>query len=210
MPYFHKTPKWLKRFYPSLIWDYSSKSEKTIYLTFDDGPIPEVTEFVLETLQEFNAHATFFCVGDNISKHPSIAQSIIEQGHTVGNHTYNHIKGWNTKNEAYFENISKCDARIDALGSSKKRLFRPPYGRIGPSQIRHLKNEYEIIMWDVLTGDYNASLTSEGILRNIIKATNPGSIVLFHDSLKAYPRMKKVLPAYLEHFSHRGYAFMAL
>ncbi len=209
MPYIHKTPTWLKKLYPSLTWDYKDRPGNNIYLTFDDGPIPEITEFVLDTLQLFDSTATFFCVGENIHKHPKVAEAILEEGHTIGNHTYNHIKGWGTPNQHYVDNISKCQSAINAIGESGK-LFRPPYGRIGPNQIRQIRDTYEIVMWDVLTGDYNASLSSQEILRSIIKATRPGSIVLFHDSVKAYPRMKEVLPAYMSYFLAQGYSFERL
>lgn len=210
MAYIHKTPGWLKRLYPSLTWDYSDRPEKRIYLTFDDGPIPEVTEFVLKTLDYFEAKATFFCVGDNIIKHQDIARLISGQGHTIGNHTHNHIKGWSTTNPTYYENVGQCEKAIEEIGIASRKLFRPPYGRIGTRQIRQLREEYDIVMWDVLTGDYNASLSPESILKRISAATRPGSIVLFHDSIKAYPRMKAVLPAYLEHFTNQDYTFSSL
>jgi peptidoglycan/xylan/chitin deacetylase (PgdA/CDA1 family) len=210
MVYIHKTPSWLKRLYPSLTWDYSDKSGKQIYLTFDDGPIPEVTEFVLDQLDQYHAKATFFCVGENINKHQSIAGQIVKQGHTLGNHTYNHIKGWNTANTSYYENIELCEKAIVNVGVSSRRLFRPPYGRIGSRQIRTLKQQYDIVMWDILTGDYNASLNPKSILQRITAATRPGAIVLFHDSVKAYPRMKKVLPAYLNYFTDQGYNFCSI
>lgn len=210
MAYIHKTPGWLKRLYPSLTWDYSDRDEKQIYLTFDDGPIPEVTEFVLEQLDRFNAKATFFCVGDNIHKHESIATSIASKGHILGNHTYNHIKGWNTANSKYYENIELCEQAILKAGGRSSRLFRPPYGRIGTKQIMMLREQYNIVMWDVLTGDYNASLSPKSITKHIMAATRPGSIVLFHDSIKAFPRMKEVLPAYLDYFTQEGYSFSAI
>ncbi|MEQ8714657.1 MAG: polysaccharide deacetylase family protein [Cyclobacteriaceae bacterium] len=210
MAYIHKTPTWLKRLYPSLIWDYSDRSDRRIYLTFDDGPIPEVTEFVLETLERYKANATFFCVGDNIVKHPDVANQISDNGHVIGNHTHNHIKGWTTANPAYYQNVAECEAAIESVGISSRRLFRPPYGRIGTRQIRRLKEEYDIVMWDVLSGDYNSSLSHQSILRQITAVTRPGSIVLFHDSIKAFPRMKEVLPAYLKYFTSKGYVFSSL
>ena len=210
MPYIHKTPAWLKYLYPSLTWDRSEHPDKVIYLTFDDGPIPEVTEFVLDTLDHFEAKATFFCVGENIEKHQSVASAVLERGHLIGNHTHNHIKGWNTSNEKYADNIRLCDAAIEGLGISNNNYFRPPYGRIGPGQIKMIKSDYEIVMWDVLTGDYNSALSANAIFKSVTKVTQPGSIVLFHDSIKAYPRMKEVLPDYLSYFSERGYTFKTL
>lgn len=210
MPYIHKTPGWLKSIYPSLIWDFSDRSEKAIYLTFDDGPIPEVTEFVLDQLDQFDAKATFFCVGENIVKHPAVLERIRDEGHSIGNHTHNHIKGWNTTNTIYYENIARCAEVITEAGGSDRRLFRPPYGRIGYRQIKSLRAEYDIIMWDVLTGDYNASLSPSAILTKIKSATMPGSIVLFHDSIKAFPRMREVLPEYLTYFRDKGFRFLAI
>jgi peptidoglycan/xylan/chitin deacetylase (PgdA/CDA1 family) len=193
---------------------------KEIYLTFDDGPIPGPTEFVLDTLKQFNAKATFFCIGENISKHPEIFQQVIIEGHAVGNHTFNHMKGWGTSTEKYVSNVEMCanemSKKLPSLGYQIHQqpgtnfLFRPPYGRIRPKQIKMLKGKYQIVMWDVLTSDYNISQSPEACLKGSIKATRPGSIVVFHDSLKAERNMKYALPRYLEHFVKQGYTFKEL
>lgn len=201
--YFSKNPSILKKLYPSLVWDIKTK-EKVIYLTFDDGPIPEVTPFVLDTLAKFNAKATFFCIGDNVRKHPSIFKMVVDAGHTVGNHTYNHLNGWETGTKEYLKNISLCDQY------TQTKLFRPPYGRISSGQIRAFKKNYpasKIIMWDVLSGDFDIEISSDKCYLNATKKTEPGSIVVFHDSLKAYPRLNLALPRALEHWTKAGYSF---
>jgi peptidoglycan-N-acetylglucosamine deacetylase len=199
----HKTPRVLKWFYPSLVWNIPT-AEKNIYLTFDDGPIPEVTDFVLATLAEYNAKAVFFCVGDNIRKHPEVFERVLQAGHKVGNHTHNHLKGWKTQDQPYIDNVAECEA---CIGKHTSNLFRPPYGRIKRSQIKALKSQYKIVMWDVLSADYEKFLSKESCLEGSIRATRPGSIVLFHDHLKTYEKIQYVLPRYLEHFSKLGYRF---
>ncbi|HUH32451.1 MAG TPA: polysaccharide deacetylase family protein, partial [Daejeonella sp.] len=169
--YIAKSPFWLQWFYPSAIW-HKSRKEKSIYLTFDDGPIPVVTPFVLNTLKSFNAKATFFCIGDNVKKHPEIYQQVLDEGHSVGNHTYNHLKGWNTDDVIYLENVSECAKLV------KSNLFRPPYGRASRSQISNLKSQYSIVMWDVLSGDFDTSITPEKCLKNVISHTENGSIIV--------------------------------
>lgn len=208
--YWHKTPYWLKAFYPGLTW-HKSRHEKKLYLTFDDGPIPIVTEYVLEQLQKYGAKATFFCVGDNIAKHPYVFLKIVDQGHRIGNHTFNHIKGWKTKDETYYENIEQCDEiLVKSYKHNDHPIFRPPYGKITKNQVRHLKSRYEIIMWDVLSGDFDAKLNPETCLKKTIEATRNGSIVVFHDSFKAEKTLRHCLPRYLSHFKEKGYTFEAL
>lgn len=208
--YWHQTPYWLKAIYPGLSW-HKSRKEKKLYLTFDDGPIPIVTEFVLEQLQQYEAKATFFCVGDNIAKHPFVFQKVVNQGHSVGNHTFNHINGWRSQDEAYCRNIEQCQTIITKNYKRNARpLFRPPYGKITRKQARHLRKHYEIIMWDVLSGDFDTSLDAETCLRKTIKATKNGSIVVFHDSFKAEQTLRYCLPRFLSHFKERGYSFDAL
>ncbi|RFS18288.1 polysaccharide deacetylase family protein [Emticicia sp. C21] len=208
----HKTNFLMRALYPDFIWR-KDKQEKTIYLTFDDGPIPEITEFVLETLARFNAKATFFCIGDNIRKHPHIFERVMNGGHAVGNHTYNHLRGWATEDEEYLANVKHCDAEISSKiqwdGKSKK-LFRPPHGRIKRSQAKALLPEYDIIMWDVLTADYDASLSPERVLAKALQYTENGSIVLFHDSIKANKSMSFALPRFLEYFSEREFRFQSI
>ena len=187
-------------------------NQKELFLTFDDGPIPGPTEFVLETLKQFQAKATFFCIGDNIRKHPEIFKQIIKDGHGVGNHTYHHMKGWGTSTEKYINDVKTCGDQIDSLVAdiTSTKLFRPPYGRIRGKQVDQLKQNYQIIMWDVLTSDYSQSMKPGNCLKGSIQATRPGSIIVFHDSLKAEKNVKYVLPKYLNHFSQLGYTFEAL
>ena len=203
----------MRAMYPDFLWRVKT-DEKVIYLTFDDGPIPEITEFVLETLENYQAQATFFCIGNNIEKHPNIFQQIVNQGHTVGNHTYNHLKGWNTEDEIYIENFNKCEKIIEEnLIPNPYNLipkFRPPYGRIKKSQAHEILKTHEIIMWDVLSGDYDQSISKEMVLKKSIQYSEEGSIVLFHDSIKASKNMTYALPRFLEHFSNEGFTFKKL
>jgi len=208
-----RTPYVLPWIYPQLVWR-NNPQEKKIYLTFDDGPVPGPTEFVLDALNEFNAKATFFCIGDNVRKHPEVFAKVVAAGHSIGNHTFNHLKGWNCSVQDYVNNVALCSDQLIQSGflpsnSGEDRLFRPPYGRIKRNQIRALTN-YQIIMWDVLTHDYARSLSPEPCLRRSIKATRSGSIVVFHDSFKAADNVKYVLPRYLEYFSAEGYSFEKL
>ncbi|MCE7993103.1 MAG: polysaccharide deacetylase family protein [Roseivirga sp.] len=204
--FLHKTPSFLFKLYPSLIWRKPTK-EKVIYLTFDDGPIPNLTPWVLDVLREFNAKATFFCVGENVQKHPEIFQQIIEEGHAVGNHTFNHLNGWKTPDIDYLRNTLRADEEIRKY--TKTDLFRPPYGRIGRQQMKQLGHK-RMIMWDVLSGDFSAKLNPERVLSKSIRYTSSGSIVVFHDNLKATQNLKYALPAYLAHFIELGYSFKAL
>jgi peptidoglycan/xylan/chitin deacetylase (PgdA/CDA1 family) len=189
--------------YPDFIWRIPEK-EKTIYLTFDDGPIPEVTPWVLEQLEKYDAKATFFCVGENITKHPEVFSQILKHGHSVGNHTYNHLNGWKTQQEEYFANFEDFEKQQTTV------LFRPPYGRIKKKQAIEILKTHKIIMWSVLTKDYSSSISEEKCLKNAIKNTSSGSIVLFHDSLKANRNLYYALPRFLEHFSKQGYTFEKL
>jgi len=201
-----KSPLLLKWFYSSLIWN-KTRSEKVIYLTFDDGPIPDVTDFVLNTLKSFDVKATFFCIGDNIIKHPDVFKHMIKDGHAIGNHTFNHLRGWVTEDEAYVENFKKCQEL------TRTNLFRPPYGRIKKSQIallRKINPSIQIIMWDVLSGDFDLQLAPEACYQNVIKHAGNGSIIVFHDSLKAFERMKYALPLALQHLKDQGYTFNTL
>lgn len=203
MPYLVKTPALLKWFYPGLTWN-KSRSEHTIYVTFDDGPIPEVTPFVLQILKEFHAKATFFCIGDNVQKHPEIFEEVKAGGHSIGNHTFNHLRGWDTADEIYLENTEKCNRLV------KAKLFRPPYGRAKRSQFSILKKSYELVMWDVLSGDFDPNLSPQKCYQNIVDKSSSGSIVVFHDSVKAWPRLEYVLPKALEYWQNQGYQFKSL
>ena len=203
----HRTPFILPWLYPGLVWRQPPE-RKELYLTFDDGPVSGPTEFALETLHRFSAEATFFCIGDNIQKYPQVFKKIVDAGHAVGNHTFNHLNGWKTSTTKYIENIRKCDEAV-AGNAAPSKLFRPPYGRITRKQIRSL-TEYKIIMWDVLSVDYNRSLSAESCLRNTIRAAREGSVIVFHDSYKAEKNMTYALPRFIEHFSGKGFSFKAL
>ena len=201
--YLVHTPHYVQALFPGLIWKRSGE-QKEIFLTFDDGPIPEVTPWVLSTLDAFHAKATFFCVGDNVRKYPDIFDQVLDAGHTVGNHTLNHLSGWATENISYFHNIRHC-ARMVHSG-----LFRPPYGKMKPSQVQFLQRHYRIIMWDVLSGDFDRNIRPEECYQNVIQHVTPGSIVVFHDSLKAKANLEYALPRVLEYLTEMGYVFRAL
>ena len=207
----HRTPFFLPLFFPSsLVWRIPANKPE-IYLTFDDGPVPGPTDFVLEILAKYEAKATVFCIGDNIRKNDGVFRQIINAGHAVGNHTFNHLNGWKTSVSDYRENVARCDEIIRTLTTSpvSGRLFRPPYGRIKRNQI-HALSDFEIIMWDVLTMDYRADLKPESCLRGSIRATRPGSVVVFHDSYKAEKNLNHALPRFLDHFANRGFTFRSL
>ena len=207
---FYKTPYLLRKLMPGYIW-HGDAAGKKLYLTFDDGPIPEVTPWVLEQLAIYGAKGTFFCVGDNLAKHPEVARQALAQGHVLGNHTFHHLKGWQTPLEDYIENAALCQAELDTLQPGRKvKLFRPPYGRISGAQAAALRKTHELIMWDMLTNDYDATLSPEKCLRKAIAHTQSGSIIVFHDSLKAQRNMQYALPRFLEHFSGLGYSFETL
>ncbi len=207
--FIHRTPFFLPWLYPNLVWRIPTK-QKELFLTLDDGPVPGPTEFALDVLKEHKAKATFFCIGDNVQKHPDVFKRILQEGHAVGNHTFNHLNGWHTPKPEYVKNAFLCDAAMDLphIGNEMKKviLFRPPYGRITRSQIKALL-AYKIIMWDVLSFDYTESITPEACLKNSIKATRPGSVIVFHDSLKAEKNMRYALPRFIAHFTDRGYSF---
>ena len=197
------TPKILRLFYPSLLWEMP-KSEKKIYLTFDDGPHPTITPQVLDILKKFNAKATFFCIGKNIEAHKDVFEMILKDGHSVGNHTFNHNKGWKTKTKDYVDSVNKTNE------FTKSKLLRPPYGKIKSSQIRKLKNHYKLIAWTVISYDWDKSLSPEECYDNVIKNAGDGSIIVFHDSEKAVNNMIPALTKVLEYYSERGFTFEKL
>ena len=207
--YFIKTPGFIMRFFSKYTWRLPVNSNE-IFLTFDDGPTPEITEFVLSELKKYNAKATFFCIGKNIKKQSNTFNKIVSEGHAIGNHTQNHLQGWKTNNQKYLTNVLECENIIanwpQKVNNSK--LFRPPYGKIRKSQARNLlKNGYKIIMWDVLSGDFDSSISNERCLQNVLKNTRNGSIVVFHDSMKAAEKIKYALPRVLKAFSDKGFSF---
>ncbi len=206
MFYFVKTPWWLQKIYHEAIWKAAGK-EQQVYLTFDDGPHPQITPYVLDLLTKYQAKATFFCIGNNVRKYPAIYQRVIEAGHRIGNHTEHHLNGWKVSDEKYLQDIT------DAAGVIDSNLFRPPYGRIRKSQLRWLADQnpaIRTIMWDVLSGDFDVRLNSDQCIRNVIRHTRAGSIIVFHDSEKAFPRLEKSLPVILENLSQRGFRFDVL
>ena len=205
--YFHKTGLLFRLFYPTFMWEKPT-NRKIIHLTFDDGPIPGVTDFVLETLAQYQAKATFFCVGDNAARNPEVYRRVVEHGHEVGNHTFNHLNGWKTPTDKYLSNVEQC-RQVMGL-QDENLLFRPPYGRISREQAAQVSKGYRIVMWDVLTGDFDRQLAPEKCLQRSLKYTQKGSIVIFHDSLKAERNLRHVLPRYLAHFTGEGYKFEGL
>ena len=208
MFYLVKTPWWIKRIYDNYTWSMPP-DEKILYLTFDDGPHPEATPFVLHQLKQYKAMATFFCIGKNVVDYPEIYERVLQEGHAPGNHTFNHLNGWKTSNDTYLKDVAQASGVIDS------HLFRPPYGRITFFQARNLKpvmkgREPKIIMWDVVSGDFDTSCTPDQCLANVILASEPGSVVVFHDSEKALPRLQYALPRMLRFFSEKGFQFSAI
>lgn len=214
-----KTPLVVKKMFPNYIWNMAT-TEKVIYLTFDDGPTPEITNWTLQVLKEHNAKATFFCIGNNVEKHPDIFNNILKDNHAIGNHTYNHLKGWKTKTKDYINNVGLCEAIIKSQIPNSSivnqqsliaNIIRPPYGQIKSKQGKKLiALGYKIIMWDILSFDWDKKVTKEQCLENVLNKTVNGSIVVFHDSLKASKNMMYALPKVLDYFSKLGYQFKAL
>lgn len=190
----------LRKIYPDVVWDlHSERNAKKVFLTFDDGPTPEITKWIIETLAKYDAKATFFCLGKNVEQYPDLYKLLIKAGHAVGNHSYSHIKGWGVSAERYIEDVDLADSFVHS------NLFRPPYGRITKSQARRLGDRYNLILWDVLSRDYSSLVSPQACLRTVVKNVEGGSIVVFHDSKKAYPRLKYVLPRVLEYLYSNGY-----
>jgi peptidoglycan/xylan/chitin deacetylase (PgdA/CDA1 family) len=216
-----KIPKLVKMFYPGRVWE-GPKNGKTLYLTFDDGPIPGVTPWILEQLRKADAKATFFCIGDNIQKHPEVFDKVVAEGHAVGSHTFNHLNGWKTPTKEYILNAEAgqeiLEERLKDTGrvlkgkkTFEKPLFRPPYGRIRSRQEQELKKRgFKIVMWDVLSLDYDQKLSGEACYQNVIDHAESGSIIVFHDSLKAERNLKTALPKVLEYYNKKGYSFESL
>ena len=215
--YLTKTPRILQKIFKKYTWCFFS-DKKEIYLTFDDGPTPEITNWTLDLLKKYNAKATFFCIGKNIVNHPEIYQQILDENHTIGNHTQNHFNGWKHSTEEYVDNIISCENIISSVeeksANSKtlnSKLFRPPYGKIKKSQAKEiLKKGYKIIFWDVLSADFDTTISNQKCLENVLKNTTNGSVVVFHDSVKAAKKLKFVLPKVLDYYSKKGFLFKAI
>lgn len=201
--YLVKTPQFIQSLFPNFIWKIPG-NDAILYLTFDDGPIPEVTPWVLEMLKQYEAKATFFCVGDNIRKHPCVFNEVLAGGHSLGNHTFHHLNGWSTDNIRYFHDVRQGARAV------KTEFFRPPYGRLTRRQAQFLQRHYEIVMWDVLSGDFDAQINGEQCFQNVIANAQPGSIVVFHDSLKAEAQLRYALPRVLDYYSNLGFQFEAI
>ena len=220
-----KTHWIIKKIFPKYIWDLPNNENK-IYLTFDDGPTPEITDWTLNLLKQYNAKATFFCIGENIQKYPEIYQKILSENHSIGNHTFNHLNGWKTYTKDYLLNSKLCESQMlsqfeQSSQASKLetqnpkfetvKLFRPPYGKIKTCQSKGLqKLGYKIIMWDVISYDFDTTISKEKCLENVINNATSGSIIVFHDSLKAFPNLEYVLPKTLELLSKKGFVFEKL
>lgn len=203
--YFIKTPWIAKNFFSSYVWSLAP-DENAVYLTFDDGPHPTITPWVLDQLKQYDAKATFFCIGNNVDKSPDVYQKLLDEGHATGNHTYHHLNGWKTNDKKYLEDISTAAQII------KSNLFRPPYGKIKNSQAKKIADTLhtgngQIIMWDVLSADFDASLSPEQCLRNVLDHVSPGSIIVFHDSEKAFHNLKFTLPKALKYMKEEGFIF---
>ncbi|MFD2601799.1 MULTISPECIES: polysaccharide deacetylase family protein [Flavobacterium] len=209
-PYWVKTGWLIKKIFSGYVWDIPA-AQKTVYLTFDDGPIPQVTEWVLDLLKQHSIKVTFFCIGNNIDKNPEVFQKVIKEGHTIGNHTYNHINGWNTDTAAYLKNMETCRQSIIDKSGIDTKLFRPPYGKISREQAKEVKNlGYQIIMWDVLSADFDTTITPQKCLDNVIKNAANGSVIIFHDSIKAFPNLEYALPKVIEYLKEKGFSFGTL
>lgn len=208
MKYMIKTPWLLKKIYSNYLWSIET-NEKKLFLSFDDGPHPIATPFVLDELKKYNANATFFCIGKNIVAYPEIYQRILSDGHRTGNHTFNHLNGWKTEDKIYLKDVA------DASNYINSNLFRPPYGRIKKNQAKNLQpvlngEKPMIVMWDVLSADFDTSVTPQKCLENVLLKSKPGSIIVFHDSEKAFPRLAFTLPRVLKYFSENGFIFSQL
>jgi peptidoglycan/xylan/chitin deacetylase (PgdA/CDA1 family) len=200
-----RTPFYIKLLFPGLLCTLPKTDKAVLYLSFDDGPNSGVTPWVLDTLKKYNAKATFFCIGKKVETNPEIYSQILAQGHSVGNHSYSHPNGWKTGFKKYIEDVGRCAKSVNS------RLFRPPYGRIGLRQMSALqKKNYQIVLWDVLSGDFDPKLSKEQCLKNVLQNSKNGSIIVFHDSEKAFEKLSFVLPLILEHFLNLGFEFKAI
>ena len=204
---FYRPPALLSKLFSELVWRIPTGAKSIVYLTFDDGPMPGPTDFVLDQLEKVNARATFFCIGDNVRKHPETFHKVLSSGHGIGNHTYHHISGWSCSGAEYRADILKCEEVLQSSNPSK--LFRPPFGKLHFSYKNYLPG-MQVIMWDLLTYDYDSTLPVDVALKKICELTRPGSIVVFHDSLKAEKNLRLLLPPYLEFLKINGYELRSL
>lgn len=198
--YLNKTPDVFKPMYKDLVWDIPTQKNE-VFISFDDGPIPQATPYALDVLKEHDALATFFCIGDNVIKHPDIFQRVIDEGHQIGNHSLNHLNGWKYNDYSYIKNVLECAKVVPS------KLFRPPYGKIKRSQSAALRKRFSIIMWDVISGDFDRKVTKEKCVRNVVDNAVAGSIIVFHDSYKAYEKMAYALPRVMEQLKDKGFTF---
>lgn len=201
---YFSAPDFVRKMFPMLIWSFPEDEGKNVFLTFDDGPTAEITPWVLDKLDEFDAKATFFCLGKNVEQHPDIYNLILARGHAVGNHSYSHIKGWGTSVSTYVQDFDLASEFIDS------NLVRPPYGRVTPNQARILGERYKLIMWDILSRDYSRTLSRRGCVKNVVKHLRPGAIIVFHDSLKAARNLKYALPRTLDFIKKEGYEILKI
>lgn len=202
--YWIKTNSFIKKLFSNYTWDLPNNENK-IYLTFDDGPTPEITEWVLNQLQIYNAKATFFCIGNNIEKYPEIFSKINNEGHSIGNHTFNHLNGWKTSTQEYIENVNLCE---DSISNTKSKIFRPPYGKLKAAQSKKIRQlGYKIIMWDVLSADFDTTISKEKCLKNVLQNVQSGSIIIFHDSVNAFQNLEYTLPKTLKYLYEKGFVF---
>jgi peptidoglycan-N-acetylglucosamine deacetylase len=200
----HLVPRWIQKFFPLRVWERESDQQQ-IYLTFDDGPVPGITDFVLEQLAKRGQKATFFMVGDNIRKHPQLGLSVLEEGHRIGNHTYNHLHGLKTGVNVYLDNVRYCDKVLEEKLGIQTQLFRPPYGMMKPSQAGELSKFKTIVMWSLLTGDYDRAISPDRLLLKIKPLTSAGKVIVFHDQEKTKGHLQKVLPGYLDFLNDMGF-----
>lgn len=204
MMLFHHVPSFVQLIMPHYVW-HKNRTEKNVFLTFDDGPVPGITDFVLEELDMRQMKATFFMVGDNVSKHPALARRVKTQGHRIGNHTHNHINGSLLPADEYLENVTKCQATLQEVLDIRPNIFRPPYGRLTSQQRKDISKTHQVIMWDVISGDYNQHQSPELCLSKIKHYTRNGSIILFHDQVKTERLVFSVLPQFLDFIQAQGY-----